>query len=175
VERYEQTLQIDSEDLDAHFGLSQCFARLGEGMPAVPPDANAMPATPQELLTLSKVFADRKQADKDRLCAVARLCDGIPAYGEQPTDPEQPKLPVLQALIGRCREVYGQAGDKDLQAAAARALGLLYRQTHLIYRPDDNAKDLTMRLYRQKHPAADRASQAIVIYPTTAPERPASE
>src|SRR5262249_10226819 len=35
VSLYERTLQIDSEDLDAHYGLAQCFALLGESMPAV--------------------------------------------------------------------------------------------------------------------------------------------
>jgi hypothetical protein len=45
-------------------------------------------------------------------------------------------------------------------------LGALYRQTHAIFKPDENAKDRTIGMYRDKHPAAGAASQAIVIYPT---------
>src|SRR5439155_490164 len=30
VERYQSTLQVDPEDLDAHYGLAQCYSRLGD-------------------------------------------------------------------------------------------------------------------------------------------------
>src|SRR5262249_33066052 len=30
VEHYERTLRVDSEDLDAHYGLAECFDRLGQ-------------------------------------------------------------------------------------------------------------------------------------------------
>jgi hypothetical protein len=43
VTHYERTLQIDSEDLDAHYGLNQCFTRLSESMPAVTARAPAQP------------------------------------------------------------------------------------------------------------------------------------
>ena len=52
-----------------------------------------------------------------------------------------------------------------MRRAAAAVLGQLYGEAHAIYKPDENAKDRTIRLYREKHPAAAAASQAIVIYP----------
>ena len=33
AEQYERTLKLDAEDLDAHYGLAQCYARLGEALP----------------------------------------------------------------------------------------------------------------------------------------------
>ena len=70
------------------------------------------------------------------------------------------------AAIHECRAVYTQDDDAQCAGAAAQVLGHLYRQTHAIFKPDDNAKDRAVRLYREKHPAAAEASQAIVIYPT---------
>ena len=54
-------------------------------------------------------------------------------------------------------------------AQIERALGnAKARKRHLElferYRPDDNAQDRAVRIYRGSHPAADRAAQTIVIY-----------
>jgi tetratricopeptide (TPR) repeat protein len=168
VERYERTLQIDPEDLDAHYGLAQCYARLGEmhantlPAPLTEPGAQAR----QAIEALSSTFAKGTALKVQRLAAAAALCRAIPSFGQQPTTPDRPKLPVLLAAIHECRPVYAQDGDAQLRGAAAQVLGHLYRQTHAIFKPDDNAKDRAVRLYREKHPAAAEASQAIVIYPT---------
>jgi len=52
--------------------------------------------------------------------------------------------------------LHGQLGDAE-QAARHRAL-------HARYRVDDNARDRAVGLARQRYPAANRASQAVVIY-----------
>jgi tetratricopeptide (TPR) repeat protein len=169
VERYERTLEIDPEDLDAHYGLAQCYSRLGE-MNGTDGGhvANVLPAPPddEDLPALVQTFADIAAPTDQRLHAAAGLCRAVPNLGRQPTTPERPKLPVLLAAIHACRPVYAQDGDSQLRAAAAQVLGCLYRQTHALFKPDDNARDLAVRLYREKHPAAAEASQAIVIYPT---------
>lgn len=97
--------------------------------------------------------------------AAERLCQALAEFGRLPTRPEKPKLPTLLALIRRCRPVY-ETNDDGLRTAAAKVLATLYRHTHAIYKPDDNAADRAVRIYREKHPAAAAASQAIVIYPT---------
>ena len=74
-------------------------------------------------------------------------------------------MPVYLGLIRQCRPVYSSEVPDEVRAAAARVLGCLYRQTHALYKPDDNAKDRAIGIYRQHHRAAAEASQAIVIYP----------
>jgi tetratricopeptide (TPR) repeat protein len=165
VSWYEQTLKYDSEDLDANYGLSQCFALLGESTPTVGPSNEAGPPTVDSLLAHAKVFTDAKASRESRMQAAGVLCQQIVDFGKLPTKAEKPKLPTYLALIRQCRPLYDPS-DKQLEAAAAKVLGCLYRQAHSIYKPDDNAADLTQRLYREKHPAAAAASQAIVIYPT---------
>lgn len=39
-----------------------------------------------------------------------------------------------------------------------------HRRLHDRYRPDDNARDTAAAIYREKHPAANRAAQSVVIY-----------
>jgi tetratricopeptide (TPR) repeat protein len=166
VEQFERTLSIDSEDLDAHYGLAQCFTRLGEEMPSVSTADKAIDADPARLRDMAKEFADNGTPRQLRLRLAAELCIAITNYGQQPATAQEPKLPTFQALIERCRPIYTEGTDTGLQTAAAHVLGHLYRQTHAIFRPDENAKDRTIGMYREKHPAAAAASQAIVIYPT---------
>jgi tetratricopeptide (TPR) repeat protein len=168
---YEQTLPIDSEDLDAHYGLAQCFALLGESMPQVALANGPVEPAPEALLGTAHTFAEKSTERDARLQAAEALCQALIHFGRLPTKPDKPKLPTLLALIRQCRPVYdGQ--DEGVRAAAAKILGTLYRQTHAIYKPDDNAADRAVRIYREKHPAAAAASQAIVIYPTDHGKRP---
>jgi tetratricopeptide (TPR) repeat protein len=165
VSWYERTLQIDSEDLDAHYGLAQCFALLGENMPTMAAAQGALEPAPAALLTAAKAFVDASKAREERLRTAETLCQAIVGFGRLQTKPDSPKLPTLLALIRQCRPVF-DAADDSLPMASAKILGTLYRQTHAIYKPDDNAADRAVRIYREKHPAAAAASQAIVIYPT---------
>lgn len=167
VEQYERTLRLDSEDLDAHYGLAQCYARLGEEAPLPPAEA----APPAGLAELARVLADAGRPREERLQAAARLEGGVRELARQPLDPAQPKLPVFLGLRATCLGAF-EDPDSGVQAAAARVLGQVHRAAHAIYKPDDNAKDRTIRLYREKHPAADHASQAIVISPTRRPGAP---
>jgi tetratricopeptide (TPR) repeat protein len=164
VQQYEDTLRIDPEDLDAHFGLNQCYTRLGESLATLPAPAKTIPDE-KGLAALADTLTDAKIPREQRLQAAADLGQAVAQFGAQPTLVSRPKLPVLLGLIHQCRPLFDVPDDEELRAAAASVLGQLYRQTHAIYRPDDNAKDWTIRLYRERHPAAAAASQAIVIYP----------
>jgi tetratricopeptide (TPR) repeat protein len=164
--RYEATLRLDREDLDAHYGLSQCYAQLAEAarLPAALRPAGVV--TKEQLQSLARQFADSRLSTAQRLQATAALEEALAAFSDQPPLPTRPKLPVLLGLIETCRAV--RAEDKaegPLSAAAARLLGQLHRRTHQILRPDDNARDRAARLYRELHPAANHAAQSIVIYP----------
>jgi tetratricopeptide (TPR) repeat protein len=170
VEHYERTLQIDAEDLDAHYGLFQCYRLLGEGMPEKPAQTLVGPES-AVLLQHAKAFADPQWSAANRCQLAEDLRHGLIEYGRLPAKADAPKLQTLLALIGQCKQVYNQE-TAQLRAEAARLLGVLYRQTHAIYKPDDNAKDRAIGIYRQKHPAAAHASQPIVIYPTTPSRAP---
>src|SRR5262249_49082259 len=105
-------------------------------------------------------------ADKDeRLRTANVMWRALGVFGDQPSVPNAPKMPVLQALIKQCRAVYVQE-DQEVRAAAAMLLGRLHRQAHAIFKPDETAQDYAVQEYRKKHAAANHAAEAIVIYPT---------
>jgi hypothetical protein len=60
--------------------------------------------------------------------------------------------------------IHAQLGDASKAAA--------HRQLHERYRRDDNARDRAIAAARRRDPAADRAAQAIVIYPLQRPGAP---
>jgi tetratricopeptide (TPR) repeat protein len=181
IGQFERTLQIDPEDVDAHYGLAQCFGRLGDSIenPAVAGASqieehsaaakrqSSQPVNPDgaKLLELAGQFADLALSRDQRLLIAQSLAQAVVQYGQTVSTAARSKLPVLQELIGICRPIFDRENERDLRGAAARVLSNLYRQTHAIYRPDDNARDRTMRIYRENHPAAAAATEAIVIYP----------
>ena len=79
-----------------------------------------------------------------------------------------PRLLVLGALRQQLRPLF-DLGDDELQQVAARLLSRIHLLLHGIFKPDDNAQGVAVRLHRERHPAADNASHAIVIYPVHPP------
>jgi hypothetical protein len=65
-------------------------------------------------------------------------------------DPENARAHYNLALA------YQELGDAD---RAKR-----HRELHLRYKPDDQAVERAVTLHRRRHPAADHAAAAIVVY-----------
>jgi tetratricopeptide (TPR) repeat protein len=174
VDRLEQTLAIDPENLEAHYWLSQCFAHIGGGITAADDWTPSM-AQDEALYALSKKFSDAREDREQRLTAAGQLRRGLAEFAQfsqRPVDPTRLRLPLLDTVRAELLPVYRQAADRELSSAAALVLGVVHRQLHGIYKPDDNAQDHSIALYRRKHPAAAHASQAIVIYPLNRPGAP---
>jgi hypothetical protein len=88
---------------------------------------------------------------------------GLFPYRSPP--PARPRLPALLAVRQQCRPLYEQEADPELRAVGARVLGAVHLWMHDIYRPDEFAQAVRQK-YRDTHPAANNAAEAIVIYPT---------
>src|SRR5262249_54398028 len=54
VRQYERTLELDKEDLDAHYGLNQSYERLGRAMPEVRLPDEKVATDDARLLSLSR-------------------------------------------------------------------------------------------------------------------------
>ncbi|HZT81271.1 MAG TPA: tetratricopeptide repeat protein, partial [Gemmataceae bacterium] len=175
VDRFRQTLAIEPEDLEAHFGLARCYDQLGHRAPDAAADqeerpkfgaAREGPADPKELVKLAGTLADAKAPREERLEAAAKLATGVEAYGRAPFQPKKPKAPTFRALLEKCRPVAEGGDDALLRAAAYRVLGRVHRQLHGVYKIDEHAKNVAVQTYRKNHPAADAAAEAVVIYRT---------
>lgn len=164
-----RTLALDQEDVEAHDLLKQCFAALGRSFDAGEPVA----ASIEELAAAGRTLADHKQPRDVRLKAARKVAAGLDAQSGKEPDPKQPRLGTYRELVAKLNVAYTFEKDAELSAAIARALMSAHRESHLVYKPDENARSNTTRLYREKHPAANYAARDRVIYPTTPDHRKA--
>jgi tetratricopeptide (TPR) repeat protein len=165
IDEYNRVLALEPEDLDAHYGLHQCYRALGRAMPEVTLAEPETRTDEESLRSLSRTLRDAKEAKPQRLQAAARLAQALTELGNLKPDPTAPKRVRFDLMLAEVRPFFGVQEDPDLTAAAARVLDVLHREMHAILRPDDLAQNLATQKYRLAHPAADRAAEAIVIYP----------
>jgi tetratricopeptide (TPR) repeat protein len=164
ISAYERALTVDPEDLDAHYGLSQCFARLSDELPTRGPVAEATGNSPQLLLESASLVANRKESMSRRIEEVARLSDLLADLGRRSPDPLTPRLPVLRELQPILHGAFHAENGSKMRASIAAVLGTLHRELHTLYKPDDSARAHATEVYRSKHPAANAAAEAIVIH-----------
>jgi tetratricopeptide (TPR) repeat protein len=165
IELYERTLQIDPEDVPAYYGLHQCYRILGRAAPKVSANEEAPPPTDEAgLVSLGRTVRNDREAKAARLEAAARLARGVTALREEPVSAEHPKRARVDILLGQMRPYFHEEKDPELRAAAAAVLSALNLEAHAIFKPDELAESFTAQKYRAKHPAADHAAEAIVIY-----------
>jgi tetratricopeptide (TPR) repeat protein len=174
IEQYERTLRLEPEDMDAHFGLFQCFQMLGRPLAELAEELPKQAAQTDEasLLELAGTLLDDKADKRARTESAVRLARAATALGEEPVSAKQPKRPRFDLLVSRIEPYFQREKDADLKAAAAYALAPLHRELHKIFKPDELAQSQAVQIYRAKHPAANHAAEVIVIYPLNRPGAP---
>ena len=145
VAAYRKALAVDPEDLPSHYGIGQCYAKLAGDRDAAESPGEVTPSALGELL------------DADDMPGLAAA---VGALGRKTPDATAPRLKALQAARKRLDE--RDAADP----AVAFALAAVHRELHALFKPDELARARTVRLYRERHPAANAAAEAIVFYPT---------
>jgi tetratricopeptide (TPR) repeat protein len=169
VKAYERALAVDPEDLDSHFGLNQCYSLLAAGAPGAPvPDGRV---STDRLKELGDAATKQDAPASDRVRAAADLAAAVTAVGKLAPDPANPRLPTLRALHSRLRPAYHDEADPAAKSALAAALANLHLLSHAIYKEDELAPAVR-QMHRDKHPAANAAAEAIVMYPTNRPGAP---
>jgi tetratricopeptide (TPR) repeat protein len=163
LEQYKKTLELDKEDLDAHYGLSQCYNLLGLSHEV---DHKGEVKTDEAaLLALSDKLRDGKQSKAARVAAADELAAALSQLQDEPVVQSGPKRFRFEALMRQFSPVFLQEQDADLRAAEAQVLARVHGVAHATYKPDEIANAKATRVYRQNHPAANHAAEAIVIYP----------
>jgi tetratricopeptide (TPR) repeat protein len=163
VEQYKKTLELDKEDLDAHFGLSQCYMMLGLAHQV---DLSGERKTDEPSLhSLSATLRDGKQPKAARLAAADELAAALSQLQDEPVVQSGPKRFRFEGLIRQLGPVFLQEQDAHLRAAEAQVLARVHSVAHATFKPDEIANAKATSIYRQNHPAANHAAEAIVIYP----------
>jgi tetratricopeptide (TPR) repeat protein len=170
INAYERVLAIDPENLDAHYGLNQCYERLGQG--AATPVPPGSPPTAERLKELGDRLANKGEPIEARLAAAGELIAAVTAFGRLPPDPKAPRLPAVRFLLGQLQPAFHDEQDPAVRKALAASLANLHLVSHTLYTPDELARARTTAVYRAKNPAANAAAEAIVLYPTNRPGAP---
>jgi tetratricopeptide (TPR) repeat protein len=165
IEQYERVLTLDSEDLDAHYGLHQCYRLLARAMPKVTLPDKAPGTDEASMQELARTLLDDKAEKAARIEAAAQLAQAVSALGSEPLSVTQPKRLRFERLVPRIELYFHRETHPDLRAAAARVLDKVHQELHAIFKPDDIAQSRAVQAHREKHPAANHAAEAIVIYP----------
>ena len=169
VESYQRVLAIDPEDAMAHFGLNQCFTILSYYTRQAH-DSGTLEGTIAEMQELSK--ATMVGSPDEKASAALRLADSVTSLGRRPPDAKAPRLKPLQEARFALEKAFAEEKDSNPKAALAEALSAIHRELHGLFKPDELARSATTRKYRNSHPAANAAAEAIVIYPTNRPGAP---
>jgi hypothetical protein len=163
--KYERTLQIDPENLDAHIGLKRCYSRLGLNKPLVEMPAESASTEYDELAALGAIVANAEANRDERLRAAHRLELGVMALGQHPSKPDQPKAKVLRVLQQQCRTVYLDDQDEGIRAAAAWLLGRIHTRFQAIYKPDENAKEARKKYFEEHEALREVYEPPVAVYP----------
>jgi tetratricopeptide (TPR) repeat protein len=164
---YDRVLEVDPEDLTAHFGQKRVFDLLGADAPA---SAEPVGSSVETVLDLTNHLASADSSNRAKFAV--QLSDAITELGRRRPDATAPRLKPLQEMRAKVRTVYLGEQEPIARSALALALSTIHRELHALIKPDENAKDRTMQMYRAKNPAANAAAEAIIIYPTNRPGAP---
>lgn len=160
INAYDRALAVDPEDLASHYGLSQCYAELGAEAPAF---MEPVTGTAEEIADMLKLVVSRTS---NRTAWALRLGDTATALGRKPPTSSAPRIKPLQSARKEVTDAYRTETDPVAKAAFAYALSCIHRELHALFKPDELARAAATKAYREKHPAANAAAEAIVHYPT---------
>ena len=187
IEMNQRVLAIDPEDLDAHYGLYQCYNRLGRDCTESPSSeqiatfmaAKESGGKDDSLRRLAEIVSNNSEDANRRLAVAVGLLQEIREYMKRPLSDGQlpatlyPKLPTIRTLLNQLQAAFLRESEGQVREAMSAVLAQLHREAHAIFKPDEVARARTVTEYRRKNPAANHAAEAIVIYPTTEAQREA--
>jgi tetratricopeptide (TPR) repeat protein len=172
IDRYESALRLDFDNVDTHYGLHQCFQELGQPLASVQPPEKAPQTDEASLQELALMLLDDKADSTARREAAVQLARAIALLGEEPVSAKQPKRTRFELLLAQVEPYFHRETNADLKTAAAHVLDALHHELWKIFKPDDHAQNQAVQKYRTKHPAANHAAEAIVIYSLNRPGAP---
>ena len=181
IAAFRRTLAIDSENVEAHYGLGLAYedlARLetvrGGGAPAPLPRAGAKAeaVTVPDLIRRADELTDPKAAPAERAARTEALAVAINAFLDGPRPQDTSRLEPLHEVVEKLGPVLRNENDACVRAALARALAVTHKRLHGLFKPDEVAEGRAVALARRENPAADMNAQSIVIHPLHRPGAP---
>lgn len=168
IATFREALQVDSENVDAHYGLGLAYAELARVMSqteAPPTDKRGgQPATAESLVALAGRVANPKIPAGDRIPESLTLAAQIREFvnGARP-DFGSRQTPILQ-VVDQVSDACAAETNPQLRAGMASALATAHSTLHGLFKPDETAEGIAQKVARQNNPAANMNANSIVIH-----------
>ncbi len=171
IASYQRTLTIESEDVEAHYGLAQAYHDPTWKTATTTGPAERM--SPEDLVSLANSLAGLDPGNlAQRVGDLRRLASGVIGYmeGSRPTD--QSRLEPLHEMAARLGPVWNRELDEPTRAELAHVLEVTHRRLHERLKPDETAEGQAFASARKRDPAANQNAQSIVIHSLHRPGAP---
>ncbi len=168
IATFRRTLDVDSENVDAHYGLGIAYSELARTHDAVRPAATAAdPAevTAEALVALADRSVDAKLPLADRAEAARSLARALDRFLTSPRPEFGSRLTPMHQIVAKLAGPCASETDGPTRAALAAALAATHKTMHFLYKPDETAEGVAQKNARQNDPAANLNANAVVIHP----------
>ncbi|GIW88826.1 MAG: hypothetical protein KatS3mg108_3150 [Isosphaeraceae bacterium] len=176
IATFRESLKVDSENVDAHYGLGLAYAELARVLaadpgPSAPNTATAPPepVAPEQLLSLADRLAG-SPADAPDLARTLSL--SVRQFVRGPRPEFGSRTNTLLGVMDRIADVCRDQADPDIRRSLASALATVHSTLHSLYRPDETAEGIAQKIARQENPAANLNANSIVIHDLHRPDAP---
>jgi tetratricopeptide (TPR) repeat protein len=176
IATFHRSLEVDSENVDAHYGLGLAYGELARVLAAAEGAApvegeSTLPEriAPEDLLALAERLA---QAPADSAALGRSLAAHIRRFVVGPRPEFGSRTNTLIGVSERIADACRDQADPTVRGPLARALSTVHSTLHSLYRPDETAEGIAQKVARQDNPAANLNANSIVIHDLHRPGAP---
>ncbi len=174
IATYRRTIEIDSENVEAHHGLHLAYSNLA--LPVEDSEslvtASTTPVSPESLTTLGREVADLKRPAIERENDARRLRRAVERFLDGPRPAYDSVLEPLYTLVETLGPAWDSASAPLTRDAIGKVLELCHSNLHKRLKPDETAEGRAISVARKNSPAADQNAQSIVIHSLHRPGAP---
>lgn len=175
---YRRTLTIDSENVDAHYGLGLAFSDPSwkadlsglakEGVFPKKAEGNVA----DELRARTDWAVEENVPPAIRGARALGVLESVETLTSSPRPEFGSRLEPLYEAVEKLGAAWEKETDPATQWAQARALEKTHKTLHSLLKPDETAEGRAVANARKNDPAADRNAQSIVIHSLHRPGAP---
>jgi hypothetical protein len=171
---YRRTLAIDSENVDAQYGLGLAYTELAraENEPETNGSEPRNGPTAEALAALSAKAIDPKRSAAVRVTSARQLTRSVERFVSGPRPEYGSLLEPLHELVEALGPVWESAPDPTLKLALAKTLEVTHKHLYRLLKPDETAEGRAISVARKIDPAANQNAQSIVIHSLHRPGAP---
>jgi tetratricopeptide (TPR) repeat protein len=178
IASYRRTLAIDSENVEAHYGLGLAyneFARVEAASDKGDAATGKEKVAPERLVELTTEAIDPKRDEAGRQAAARALARAIESFARGSRPEFGSRLETLHEVVERLGGAWDGEEHPQSRSAQAVALEAAHKTLHALLKPDETAEGRAVRLARDGNPAADQNAQNVVIHSLHRPGAPGLE